>query len=356
MEVIQTKYSQESSKSSFHVGVVGTGIYIPAARMSAADISEATNNQWSEEAIIQKLGIIEKTIPGERDGTQEMGALAALDCLQNTQTEAKDIDLIISVGEEWKEYPLTTTGIYIQDRIGAINAWAIDLQQRCCSTVAALKIAKDMMYSDLEINTVLIAGGYRNCDFLDYSDSSVSFMFNLAAGGGAILLHKNLGKNELLGTHIITDGTMSRDAGVEFGGTEKPITLNNIDKAYRSLRVFDEKHMKGRLNEVSMVNWMICIDKAFEKSGLEKSELAFLAALHFKRSLYFGLVAELGLTPDQTIYLEKYGHIGQIDQILSLHLAQKQAKLHEGSIVSMISAGIGYAWGANVIRWGQIKV
>lgn len=340
----------------FHVGIVGTGIYIPAYRMTAAEISTATNGQWSEDAIIQKLGIVEKSIPGQGDGTQEMGVLAALDCLKNTETPAKEIDLILSIGEEWKEYPLTTTGIYIQERIGATNAWALDIQQRCCTSVVAMKIAKDMMFADPDINTVLIAGGYRNGDFLDYTDSSVSFMYNLAAGAGAILLKKNLGRNALLGTHIITDGTMARDAGVEFGGTEKPITCDNISKAHRSLRVFDEKHMKARLNEVSMKNWMTCIDNAFTKSGVNKSELGFLAALHFKRSLYFGMVAELGISPDQTIYLENFGHLGQVDQILSLHMAQQMGKISEGSIISMIAAGIGYAWGANVIRWGKYKV
>jgi len=344
-----------SIDQSFHVGIVGTGIYIPKDRMTAAQLSAATNNQWREEAVIQKLGIVEKSIPGPGDGTQEMGVRAALDCLINTNTPADQIDLIISIGEEWKEYPLTTTGIYIQEQIGAINAWSFDLQQRCCTSVAALKIAKDMMFADPDINTVLIAGGYRNGDFLDYTDSSVSFMYNLAAGAGAILLKKNLGRNVLLGTHIITDGTMARDAGVEFGGTEKPITCENISEAHRSLRVFDEKHMKDRLNEVSMKNWMMCIDSAFAKSGVKKSELDFLAALHFKRSMYFGLVAELGLNPEQTIYLENYGHLGQVDQILSLHLAQQQGKISEGSIISMIAAGIGYAWGANVIRWGEIE-
>jgi 3-oxoacyl-[acyl-carrier-protein] synthase III len=343
----------QPSGQSFHAGIAGTGVYIPRPRMTAAQISAATQGAWSEEAIIKKLGIIEKSVPGPGDGTQEMGARAALDCLENTHTPAGQIDLIISIGEEWKEYPLTTTGIFIQERIGAVNAWALDFQQRCCTTVAALKIAKDMMFADPEINTVLIAGGYRNGDFLDYTNPSVSFMYNLAAGAGAILLKRNLGRNALLGTHIITDGSMARDAGVEFGGTEKPVTCENISEAYRSLRVFNEKHMKDRLNEVSMKNWMTCIDSAFSKSGIRKSELNFLAALHFKRSLYFGLVAELGLTEHQTIYLENYGHLGQIDQILSLHLALQQGKILDGSIISMIAAGIGYAWGANVIRWGK---
>jgi len=341
---------------NFHAGIVGTGVYIPESRLTASQISEATKGLWSEDAIINKLGIVEKSIPGSGDGTQEMGARAALDCLRNTGTPAGQIDLILSIGEEWKEYPLTTTGIYIQERVGAVNAWALDIQQRCCTTVAALKIARDMMFADPDINTVLIAGGYRNGDFIDFTDPSVSFMFNLAAGAGAILLKKNLGRNALLGTHIITDGTMARDAGVEFGGTENPITCANISQAYQSLRIFDEKHMKDRLNEVSMKNWMTCIDQAFIKSGVDRSELNFLASLHFKRSAYFGLVRELGLTEDQTVYLDHFGHLGQIDQILSLHMALRMGKITEGSIISMIAAGIGYAWGANVIRWGKHTV
>lgn len=216
-----------------------------------------------------------------------------------------------------------------------------------------MKIAKDMMMSDEEIKTVMIVGGYRNGDFVDYRDTNVSMMFNLVAGGGAIILKRNYGKNLLLGSHIMTDGTMARDAGVEYGGTEKPITKDNIDEAYKSLRLFNPKHMKDRLNDVSMDNWYHCIDRAFEKSGIPKEDLGYLAVLHFKRSQHVAMVKSLGLSEDQSIYLENYGHLGQVDQILSLHLALEEGKIKDGTVISMIAAGIGYAWAANVIKWGR---
>ncbi len=336
------------------IGIVGTGIYIPKTVMTAKEISNATNGVWSEDAVKNKLGIIKKTIPGPNDGTQEMGVKAAKDVLKNTGIDPKSIDLVISMGEEYKEYPLTTSGIYIQQEIGATNAWAIDVQQRCGTTISAMKMAKDMMIADDEIEIVMIVGGYRNGDLIDFTDSAVSFMFNLGVGAGAIILKKNHHENELLGTHIVTDGTLARDVGVEFGGTEKPINAENYVEASKSLRVFDEKHMKSRLNEVSMDNWMYCIDRAFEKSGVDKKEMGYLATLHFKKSMHDYLVEELGLNKNQSIFLNEYGHIGQVDQILSIHLAQQQGKLQEGTIISMIAAGIGYAWNANVIRWGKI--
>ncbi len=341
-----------------HVGIVGTGVYLPKGVMTSAEIAEKTNGVWAESAVREKLGIRQKLIPADpgTDGTQEMGALAALDCLKNTGIDPKDIDVILCIGEEWKEYPLTTSALYIQDRIGAVNAWGIDVQNRCCTCVSAMKIAKDMLLADDEINTVLVAGGYRNSDFLDYTDRNMSMMYNLGAGGGAILLQKNLGKNLLLGSHIISDGSLARTAGVRIGGTAEPITCKNVDEAYKSLRLFEPEKMKKRLNEVSAGNWVTCIEKSLEKSSLTLKDLNYLAILHIKRSGHLGMLKDLGLTEDQAIYLEDYGHIGQIDQILSLHLALGQGKVKDGSVACMLAAGIGYVWAANIIKWGPASV
>ncbi|NLF48082.1 MAG: 3-oxoacyl-ACP synthase [Acholeplasmataceae bacterium] len=335
------------------VGILGTGIYIPNERMSAKEISEATQGVWTEEAVIQKLGIRQKAIPGAADGTQEMGVKAALDAIQNTGIDPKTIDCILCVGEEWKEYPLTTSALYIQDKIGAVNAWGIDLANRCCTTVSAIKIATDMLIADPEIHIIMIVGGYRNGDFIDYTDKNMSMMYNLGAGAGAIILQKDLQKNLLLGSHIIADGSLSRTAGVEIGGIAQPITCENLDTSRKSLRLMDPIKMKNRLNEVSMKNWVRCIDKSLEKANLTQNDIGYLAILHIKRSGHESMLQDLNLTPDQTIYLEDYGHIGQIDQILSLHLALKAGKVKSGTVVCMLAAGIGYVWAANIIKWGD---
>jgi 3-oxoacyl-[acyl-carrier-protein] synthase-3 len=345
-----------------YVGIVGYGIYVPQTVMTAKQVAEATQGQWTEEAVIKKLGFKKKPVPGPGDGTQEMGAKAGLDALERTGIDPKEIDLILCIGEEWKEFPLTTSGIYIQEKIGAVNAWSIDLQQRCNTTVAAMKIAKDMMLADPEINTVMIVGGYRNGDFIDYTDPAVSFMFNLGAGGGALILKKGYKKNVILGTHIITDGSLARDAGVEYGGTAKPINElpkdvqeDMLKRGNKSLRVFNPEHMKNRLNDVSMPNWFKCIDKALEKSGLSRKDLSFLNVLHFKYSMYQYMLKEMGLTEDQSVYLDEYGHVGQIDQFISMYEGEKQGKLKDGEVMAVIAAGIGYVWGTTIIKWGPVE-
>lgn len=335
------------------VGIIGVGTYLPSKKMTAKEISEKTNGVWSEEAIINKLGIVEKFIPGDDDGTQEMGVRAALNCLKNSNIDPKDIDVILCIGEEWKEYPLTTSALYIQDRIGAVNAWGIDVQNRCCTCVSAMQIARDMLIAEDNIKTIMIVGGYRNGDFVDYSDKNMSMMYDLGAGGGALIMQKGVKKNLLLGSKIIADGSISRTAGCEIGGINNPFTKDNIEEGYKSLRLMDPVKMKARLNEVSMPNWFKCIDEALKEAHLTRKDITYLDVLHMKRSGHLSMLKDLGLNENQTTYLENYGHIGQIDQILSLEIGLKEGKIKSGDVVCMIAAGIGYVWSANIIRWGE---
>ena len=39
------------------VGIVGVGTYLPEKTMKAAEIAGLTNGVWSEDAVINKLGI-----------------------------------------------------------------------------------------------------------------------------------------------------------------------------------------------------------------------------------------------------------------------------------------------------------
>jgi 3-oxoacyl-[acyl-carrier-protein] synthase-3 len=341
------------------IGIVGHGLYLPERRISAAEIAAATGGRWSERAVRDKLGFDRKPVPGPADGTQEMGARAALDALARTGVEPGDVDLILCIGEEWKEYPLTTSGIYIQERIGAANAWSIDLQQRCNSTIAALKIARDLMRSDRDLETVMIVGGYRNGDLVDYRDPAVSFLYNLGAGAGALILRRGHRENQVLGSHIITDGSMARDIGVAYGGTEQPIErlpdreLDALrERGNRSLRLFDADHMKQRLNQVSMANWYRCIDRCLEKSGASRAEIGFLNMPHIKRSMFLAMLDELGLAEDQSFYPRDYGHVGQIDPIIAIDEGLRLGRLRAGDLMVMVAAGIGYVWGAIAVQWG----
>jgi 3-oxoacyl-[acyl-carrier-protein] synthase-3 len=333
------------------IGILSTGIYIPENYMTGREIAEKAGIPIN--VVEEKMGIKKKPVPGVDDHTCEMGIKAARKAIEKAGINPAEINLVIYIGEEHKEYPLWTAGIKLQEAVGAVNAWAFDVALRCGTTMMALKLAKSMMLADSSIQTVLLAGGYRNVDFIDYENPRTRFMFNLAAGGGAILLKKDHNKNLLLETEMITDGSFSEDVVVVAGGTKLPISKEVLDARLNYLDVIDPEGMKLRLEQKSMENFLKVIKDSVQKSGYSVSDIDYLGILHMKRSAHEYVLTELGLSLDQSIYLEDYGHIGQIDQILSLELALDQGKIKNGDLVVLVSAGIGYAWGATTIRWGK---
>ncbi len=333
------------------IGIVSTDMYIPETFMSGKEIAAASG--LPVDVVEQKMGIRRKPIPGENDHTCEMGIRAAQEAIQKAGINPLEIDIVIYIGEEHKEYPLWTAGIKLQQEVGAVNAWAFDVALRCGTTIMALKIAKDMMIADESVRTVLLAGGYRNSDFIDYTNPRTRFMYNLGAGGGAIILRKGHNENEVLASHLITDGSFSEDVVVIAGGTKNPITPEALERRLNYLDVTDPEGMKLRLEQKSMDNFLKVIRKSLEKSGKTEKEIDYLGILHMKKSAHEYVLRELGLSQDQSVYLDEYGHIGQMDQILSLQLGLQQGKIKDGDLVVLVSAGIGYAWGATTIRWGN---
>jgi 3-oxoacyl-[acyl-carrier-protein] synthase III len=335
------------------IGIVSTGVYLPDEYMTGKEIAEMAG--IPTHIVEEKMGIKKKHVPGPNDHTCEMGILAAKQAIERAGIDPLEIDVVIYIGEEHKEYPLWTAGIKLQEAVGALNAWAFDVALRCGTTVLALKVAKSLMMADPTVKTVLLAGGYRNVDFIDYQNPRTRFMFNLGAGGGAILLKKDHNENVLLETELITDGSFSEDVVVVSGGTKHPITKEAIEQRQNKLDVLDPEGMKQRLEQKSMVNFIKVIRESVRKSGLKEDDISYLAMLHMKKSAHEYVLRELGLSDDQSIYLEEYGHIGQIDQILSLELALKEGKVKDSDLVVFVSAGIGYAWGAAAIKWGKVS-
>ncbi|MFO0723857.1 MAG: 3-oxoacyl-ACP synthase [Myxococcota bacterium] len=342
------------------IGIVGYGLYIPSTFHTAADVAAQSGGRWTADAVQQKLGFDRKPVAGPGDGTQAMGVRAALDCLARTGVSPDAIDVVLSVGEEHKEFPLTTTAIYIQEQIGARRAWAIDLQQRCNTTVAALRFARDLLLAEPELNTVLIAGGYRNGDLIDYRDPTTSFMYNLAAGGGALLVQKGYTKNRIRAVEIATDGSMARDVGVRYGGTELPIErlpgevlVRLRAEGNKSLTVFQPDHMKDALNAIGFTKWFECLDRGLQKIGRSRAELGYLNVLHFKPSMHQALLDALGLREEQSFYLRDYGHLGQLDPVVSIHEGLRTGRLGDGALMAVLTAGIGYVWGVALIEWGE---
>ena len=315
----------------------------------------AARSETPADIIRTKLGWYQKNVPGPEDHTAEMGLRAARKALFASGLEPEDIDVVIWSGEEIKEYRNWPVGPKLQKELGLSRAWSFDMQQRCGTTLVALKLARDLIRAEDDVRNVLVATAYRNADLIDYANPRVRWMFYLAAGGAACVVQRDCPRNEILEGHFMSDGSFSGDVYVGAGGSARPMTAEALERHEQYLDVFDPAGMKERLEQRSLSNWLICMDRALEKGGFARSDVDYLATLLVKRSAHDYLVGELGLEPHQTRYLAEFGHHGQNDQILSLELGLEEGRLSEGDLVLMISAGIGYAGDALTLRWGPVE-
>ena len=332
------------------IGIVAAGAYTPQTYITGAEIAERTG--IPEDVLVSKFGLVRKPVPGPDDHPTYMAVCAAQDALSQADISPENIDVVLCTTEEYKEYPVWTAGIKLAYDLGARRAWAVDVQLRCGTTIAALRMAKALMLTEPDIGTVLIAGGYRNGDLVDYTNPRSRFLINLSAGAGALVLRKGYERNRLLASSLLVDGSFSGDVIVPAGGTVEPITAEGIANGRQYLDVPDPEGMKRRLDTLSMHNFLRVVDMALEESGYGRGDIDYLALLHMKRSAHEFVLGELGLREEQTYYLSEYGHIGQQDGILSLKKGLETGRLKDGDLVVMVAAGTGYTWGASVIRWG----
>ena len=334
-----------------HVGISSFATYIPSRTQTSQYLAEATG--IPREVLEEKFGIISKPWASEGEQVSAMAVNAAKATLKGV--DPKTIDVVIWTGSEHKDFPVWSAGPKVQHEIGAVNAWSTDVASRCASTQVALKFAKDMMIADPRVNKVLLAGGHRMIDKLNYKNERTRFLFNMSDAAGAILLEKNGPRNQLFETVLLTDGSFSEDVYVTGGGTRFPLTKENFDPAMLTLEVSNPAAMKERLDRLSMKNFISTIEQSVTRSGFKVKDISYLAIIHMKRSAHEAVLNELGLKPEQSTYLDRFGHAGAPDVVRSLELGAQQGKLRDGDIVVLCGAGTGYIWASSCVRWGAIQ-
>jgi 3-oxoacyl-[acyl-carrier-protein] synthase III len=326
------------------VGLAGIAAYLPEQWMPAAEIGARSG--ISEAVIVEKFGLRGKHIAGADEHVSDLSVKAAEKLLEETGVDPAEIDVVMYYGSMWRDYAVWQAAPWIAHRLGCTNAFAVEYDNVSHGTSIALRIARDMIRAEDEIDRVLMVAACRESYLLDYENERSRFMFNFGDGAVAGLLVGEPERNEVLGSHAITDGSYSLQVKVPSGGSVSP------NGGYRFLDVEDPVSMKGGLDEVSLPNFIAAAKGALERSGATLADVAFVCPLHTKRSMFRALMRELGVPEERAEYLDDTGHMSGVDPLLGLDRAGREGKLADGDLVLLLSAGTGYTWAASVVRWG----
>jgi 3-oxoacyl-[acyl-carrier-protein] synthase-3 len=326
------------------VGLGATASYLPARVMSAAEVAAASG--IPEQVIVEKFGLRGKHIAGEDEHVSDLSVNAAQALLDENDVDPGSIDVVMYYGSTWKDYAVWQVAPLIADRLGCSNALALEFDNVSHGTPTALRMARDLLRAEEDLDTILIVAACRESYLLDYANERSRFMFNFGDGAVAGLLLRDSAQNEVLGCHAVTDGSLALQVKVPRGGSV------HAGDGYGFLDVDDPAAMKERLDDVSLRNFVRAAAGAVERSDAGLSDVSYLCGIHMKPSMHRALLAELGLEPDRAAYLNDTGHMSGVDPLLALDRAARAGELADGELVLLLAAGTGYTWAASVVRWG----
>lgn len=330
------------------VGIAGFGTWFPPTVETAADLAPRTG--IPEAVLREKMGIRQRHIAGPDEPVTVMATRAAEKALAMAGVPAAEINVVISHGSEHKDHLVWNAAAKIAHNLGAGNAYAFEVYALCAGAPIALNVARGLLSADPAARYVLLAAGSRENDLINPANQRARFMLNFGAGGGAMLLERGATRNLVLGASAVTDGSLSET--VILTGAAAEGAAERTGDLYGKLDVTDGDYMAERLNEVSLGRFVQVIREAVERGGASLEDVRFLGITHMKRSFYLQILEAIGLTPEQSVYLQDYGHVQSVDQVLTIELGLAQGKIKPGDLIVLAGAGTGYTWSAAAVRWG----
>jgi 3-oxoacyl-[acyl-carrier-protein] synthase-3 len=336
------------------VGIAGTAHYLPERWMTAAEIGAASG--IPESVVVDKFGVRGKHVAAADEHVSDMATAAGARALAAAGLDPGDVDIVIYYGSTWKDHAVWQAAPLIAHRLGCVDAFALELDYVSCGTPVALRVARDLLAAEDDLRRVLLVAACRESYLVDYDDPGSRFTYNFGDGAAAAVLERGLRRNEVLGSHMFSDGSFSRHVKVPAGGSVEPASAGTIRGRRHLLSVEDPAGMKARLDPVSLPNFLRAAEGACKRSGITLDEVDHMCGIHMKRSMHDELVSALGLDPSQASYLDDTGHMSGVDPMLALDRAVAEGRVRAGDHVLALAAGTGYTWAATVVRWGERTV
>jgi len=321
-------------------GILGLGCYLPARKLTNKDLEKMVDT--SDEWIVTRTGIKERRVAPEEFAASDLGSEAARAAIKDAGLNPEDIDLIITATITG-DMAFPSTSCVIQNKIGAVNAAAFDINAACSGFVFGITTAKQYVDSGLYRN-VLVIGTEKMTSLVDWTDRSTCVLFG--DGAGACVIGKSKDR-QIISYFIGCDGSGGNLLRLPAGGSRIPATEETVKNKLHFLK------MEG--NEVFKLAVKVMADaanKAITKAGLLCSDIDLLIPHQANIRILLAVAKKMGL-PEEKIFLniEKYGNMSAASTAVALAEASNEQRIQKGNDVVLVAFGAGLTYGAVVIKW-----
>jgi 3-oxoacyl-[acyl-carrier-protein] synthase-3 len=330
--------------SKITAAITAVGAYVPDFVLTnqLLETMVDTNDEW----ITSRTGIKERRIlKEENQGTSFLAIKAAEDLLKKSGTNPAEIDLVL-VASATPDMPVAATAVYVATKIGAINAFAYDLQAACSSFLYAMSNAAAYIESG-RYKKVLVIGADKMSSIIDYTDRATCIIFG--DGAGAVLFEPNFEGLGLQDEILRSDGIGRDYLKIEAGGSILPASHDTIDNKQHYVFQDGKTVFKYAVSNMADVS-----EKIMQQNNLTHDDVQWLVAHQANKRIIDATAHRMGVDESKVlINIEKYGNT--TSATLPLLLYDFEHLFKKGDNIIFASFGGGFTWGSIYLKWAYNK-
>jgi 3-oxoacyl-[acyl-carrier-protein] synthase III len=320
--------------------ITAVGGYVPDFVLSNEVLETLvdTNDEW----ITTRTGIKERRLLKEKGkGTSFLAIKAAQNLLSKNNIDPKEIDLLI-MATTTPDMLVASTGVYVATQIGAVNAFAYDLQAACSSFLFGMSTAAAYIQSG-RYKKVLLVGADKMSSIIDYTDRATCIIFG--DGAGAVLFEPNHEGLGLQDEFLRSDGIGREYLKIDAGGSILPPSKETVEN--RQHFVFQDgktvyKYAVSGMADVS--------EKIMERNNLTKEDVNWLVAHQANKRIIDATASRMDLDESKVLVnIHRYGNTTSGTLPLLLHDFEHQLK--KGDNLIFAAFGGGFTWGSIYLKW-----
>ena len=332
--------------SPFASQITGTGSAFPEKVLTNADLSKMvdTSNEW----IVERTGILERHIsqPGNpEESNSALAFRAATRALAMAGKKATDIDQII-YATCTPDTIVPSSACWLQKKLGATNAWGIDINAACSGFVYGLATAEQFINSG-RIKTSLVIGSDILSAFTNWKDRSSCILFGDAAG--AVILERTEAQSphRILSTHLRTDGQLLDLFHIPAGGSNMEVTPEVFEKQLHKMEMKGKEVFKSAVRTLSEYAL-----EALRHNDLKIEQLDWMIPHQANLRIIEAVAKRLELPMSQVLVnIQRYGNTSSATVPTVLDEAVRNGTIQKGHTVLMDVFGAGLTYGSLLMRW-----
>lgn len=325
------------------VGIIGIGSHLPEKILTNFDLEKIveTSNEW----IKSRTGIERRRIAAENESTSDLAIKAALKALKDANTSPEEIDLII-VATITPDFPFPATATIVQDKIGAINAGAFDLEAACTGLVYGMVTGANFIATGM-YKKVLVIGAETLSKIIDWEDRNTCVLFG--DGAAAIVLGEVEKGYGIKSYHLGAKGSGGCFLDQPGGGSKNPASIDTVNNKMHYLKMSGPDVFKFAVNALPET----CL-KTFEKTNLTPDEIKYYIPHQANYRIINSAAKKLKQPLDKFyINLSEYGNTSSASIGIALDEMKQKNLLQKGDDLMLVGFGAGLTYGSCIIKWSK---